>query len=71
MIPLGGLLIDRINHRRLLLDAVCLDASHYFGGLDLFYFREHHQISYLFIFAGLSGLTLTVFLTCVKWPYLI
>ena len=61
MIPLGGLLIDRINHRRLLLMAVAWMLAITLG-LGFILLSGHHQISYLFIFAGLSGLTLTVFI---------
>jgi MFS family permease len=61
MIPLGGLLIDRINHRRLLLMVVAWMLAITLG-LGFILLSGHHQILYLFIFAGLSGLTLTVFI---------
>ena len=61
MIPLGGLLIDRINHRKLMLMVVAWMLAITLG-LGLILLSGHRQISYLFIFAALSGLTLTVFI---------
>jgi MFS family permease len=54
-------LIDRINHRRLLLMVVAWMLAITLG-LGFILLSGHRQISYLFIFAGLSGLTLTVFI---------
>ena len=61
MIPLGGLLIDRINHRKLMLMVVAWMLAITLG-LGFILLSGHRQISYLFIFAALSGLTLTVFI---------
>jgi MFS family permease len=60
MIPVGGLLIDRLNHRKLMVFinmwmlVLCL-------GLALLLVTGHNSIFYLFIFAFLAGLTQTIF----------
>ena len=60
MMPVGGLLIDRIHHRRLMvminlwMFTICL-------GLALMLITKHTSISYLFVFAALAGLTQTIF----------
>ena len=60
MIPVGGLLIDRISHRKLMILInlwmliICL-------GLGFLLITKHTSISYLFIFAALAGLTQTIY----------
>jgi MFS family permease len=61
MIPAGGLLIDRVNHRKLLLMCVIWMLIITLG-LAVILFTGHRQIYYLFIFAALAGVTLTVFI---------
>jgi MFS family permease len=61
MIPVGGILIDRVNHRKLLLMAVGWMLAITLG-LAFVLFTGHRQIYFLFIFAALAGVTLTVFI---------
>ena len=61
MIPAGGVLIDRVNHRKLLLMCVTWMLVITLG-LAFILLTGHRQIYYLFIFAALAGVTLTVFI---------
>jgi MFS family permease len=61
MIPLGGLLIDRVSHRKLML-AAAIWMFVISLGLGFILLSGHSHISYLFIYVALSGLMLTVFI---------
>jgi len=60
MIPAGGLLIDRLNHRKLMIIinlwmlTLCL-------GLAIMLATGHKSIVYLLFFAALAGLTQTIY----------
>jgi MFS family permease len=59
MIPMAGVLIDRINHRRLML----ITNGWLFTitlGIGLVLVLGRSQVSYLFVFAFLGGLTQTI-----------
>ena len=59
MLPLAGLLIDRTNRRRLMLITnVWMFSITLTVGLILLF--GHYQVSYLFVFAFLGGLTGTI-----------